>query len=130
MISKKPKFLLKLGDGRSEPIRDLENTQRTILIDQETVGAEDITFGYWKWEPKTSLHKKRAHEDAEEVMYILSGRAIGGVGKEEFEIGKGDTVWVPRGMVHWAYNPFDEPLEMLLVCSRPTLKSAGYEVMK
>lgn len=124
------KFLLKLKDGRNEPIQDLENARRVILVDEASVGAEVITFGYLKWEPKTSYHKKHVHENAEEVMYILSGRGIGGVDQEEFEMNKGVTIWIPRGIVHWAYNPFDEPLEMLLVYSHASLRSAGYEVVE
>lgn len=126
----KNKFLLKFQDGRDEPIKDLENARRLVLIDKDTVGAEDITFAYCKFEPKTSFHKRHTHEHAEEVMYILSGRAIGGVGTTEMEMVKGDTIWVPRGEVHWAYNPFDEPLEMLFIYTRPTLKSAGYEIVE
>jgi quercetin dioxygenase-like cupin family protein len=129
-MNTKNKFLLKLQDGRDEPIKDLENAKRLVLIDKDTVGAEDITFAYCKFEAKTSFHKKHTHAHAEEVIYILSGRAIGGVGNTEIEMAKGDTIWVPRGEVHWAYNPFDEPLEMLFIYTRPTLKSAGYEIVE
>ena len=124
------KYVLKHEDGRSEPIKDLDNASRLVIVDEERVGAEDITFIYLKWEARTSTHKRHIHEDAEEVMYILSGRARGGVGDgaEEVEFTQGDTVWVPRGMVHWADNPFDEPVEMLCVYTRPSLKSAGYTV--
>jgi mannose-6-phosphate isomerase-like protein (cupin superfamily) len=129
-MERKKRYRLALQDGRDEPIKDLEGAARIILVDRDTVGAEDITFGYLRWESKTSFHKKHTHEDAEEIIYVLSGKAMGGVGQEEFEIKKGDTLWVPRGMVHWAYNPFDEPSEMLLVYSRPTLKTAGYEILE
>lgn len=122
--------MLKLEDGRDEPIQDLEHTKRIILVDQDTVGAKEITFGYLKWEPRTSFHKRHVHEDAEEVIYIVSGKGMIGVDQEEFEAGQGDTIWIPRGVVHWAYNPFDETSEMLLVYSRPTLKSAGYEIVE
>jgi uncharacterized RmlC-like cupin family protein len=125
----KSKYLLKLMDGREEPIRDLVNTTRTIIIDKYTVGAEDITFGYCKTMPKIAYHKKHIHKDAEELMYVLSGRSISGVGDQEFIKEKGDTVWVPRGVVHWGYNPFDEPVEFLFVYTRPTLESAGYEIV-
>ena len=129
-MKKRSEFLLRLEDGREEPIQDLEHTKRIILVDQETVGAKEMTFGYLKWEPRTSFHKRHIHQDAEEVIYIVSGKGMIGVGQEEFEAGKGDTIWIPRGVVHWAYNPFDEPSEMLLVYSRPTLTSAGYEIVE
>lgn len=129
-MAKKPDFLLKLKDGRNEPIKDLENALRIILVDEDTVGAKEITFAYLRFEAKTSYHKKHIHQDAEEVIYILSGRGIGGVKDRETEIIKGDTLWIPKGEVHWAYNPFDEPMEMLLLYTRPSLKSAGYEIVE
>jgi mannose-6-phosphate isomerase-like protein (cupin superfamily) len=123
------KYVLGLADGRNEPIRDLDNAKRVVLIDKDTVGAEDITFAYCKFEPKTSYHKKHVHKDAEEVIYIISGRGISGIGDTEVEMGRGDTMFVPRGAVHWFYNPFFEPVEMIFVYTRPSLKSAGYEVV-
>ena len=124
------KYLMTLGDGRNEPIKDLDNATRIVLIDKDTVGAEDITFAYCRFEAKTSLHKKHIHKDAEEVIYILSGRGMSGIGDTEMEMGKGDTMFIPRGVVHWYYNPFDEPVEMIFIYTRPSLKSAGYKVVE
>ena len=124
------KNVLKLEDGIEEMISDLEGASRTILIDENTVGAEDITFGHSKFEPHTSVHKKHIHSDAEEIMYMLKGRGVSGVNENETEIGAGDTVWVPRGAVHWFYNPFDEPCEFIFIYTRKSLKDAGYEMVK
>jgi len=124
------KYLLGINDGRIEPIQDLENATRVVLVDKDTVGAEDMTFAYCRFEPETSYHKKHTHQDAEEVIYLLSGRGIGGVGDTEVEMKQGDTLFVPRGAVHWFSNPFPEPAEMLFVYSRPSLKSAGYQIVE
>lgn len=124
------KYLLGVTDGRNEPIKDLDNAKRIVLVDEDTVGAEDITFAYCKFEANTSNHKKHIHKDAEEVIYILSGRGISGLNEEEVEMAQGDTMFVPRGAVHWFYNPFDEPVEMLFIYTRPSLKSAGYQVVE
>jgi len=123
------KYLIKKGQGRSEPIRDLENASRIILVDEAQVGARDITFGFSRFEPHTSIHKKHLHAEAEEIMYILSGKGRGGVNDEEFEMIQGDTLWVPRGAVHWFYNPFDEPCEFLFLYTRPSLQTAGYRIV-
>lgn len=80
------------------------------------------------FEPAT--HKKHVHQEAEEVIYILSGKGISGLGDTEVEMAKGDTMFVPRGAVHWFYNPFDEPVEMLFVYTRPSLQSAGYRIVE
>ena len=124
------KYLIKLADGRNEPIRDLEHAERIVLVDQDTVGAKGITFAYCKFEAKTSYHKKHVHPQAEEVMYVVSGKGIGGVGNKEFEMVAGDTIWIPQGEIHWANNPFAEPLEIIFLYTRPTLKSAGYEIVE
>ncbi len=124
------KYVLGLADGRNEPIKDLDNAQRIVLVDHKTVGAEDITFAYCKFEAKTATHKKHIHKDAEEVIYILSGKGISGVDDTEVEMRAGETMFVPRGAVHWFYNPFDEPVEMLFVYTRPSLQSAGYRIVE
>ena len=124
------KYLLGLADGRNEPIKDLDNAKRIVLVDKDTVGAEDITFAYCRFEAKTSTHKKHTHTDAEEVIHILSGKGMSGLGETEVEMTIGDTMFVPRGAVHWFYNPFDEPVEMIFVYTRPSLKSAGYRIVE
>jgi len=48
----------------------------------------------------------------------------------EVEMKQGDTMFVPRGAVHWFYNPFPEPVEMIFVYTRPSLKSAGYRIVE
>jgi quercetin dioxygenase-like cupin family protein len=124
------KYLLGLADGRNEPIKDLDNAKRVVLVDKDTVGAEDITFAYCKFEAKTATHKKHIHKAAEEVIYILSGKGISGLVDTEVEMTQGDTMFVPRGAVHWFYNPFDAPVEMLFVYTRSSLQSAGYRVVE
>ncbi len=131
------KHILKLEDGRIEPIKDLMRSKkefalRRVLVDEQMGGAENLTFGYARFEPQTSYHKKHIHPDAEEVFYILSGKGIGGVGSgtEEIEIVAGDTVWVPKGAVHWLYNPFDEVCEILFIYAASSLASAGYEIVE
>jgi len=131
------KHVLKLEDGRIEPIRDLMKSEkefalRRILVDEAIGGAKHLTFGYARFDAKTSYHKKHVHPNAEEVFYVLTGKGIGGVGEDfaETEIVAGDTVWVPQGAVHWLYNPFDEPCEILFVYTCPSLAAAGYEVVE
>lgn len=127
-MTKKNKYLIRLGEGRDEPIKDLDGASREILVDAQQGDAEDVTFGFSRFEPRTSLHKKHTHPEAEEIMYILKGRGMAGAGEDEFEVKAGDTLWIPRGAVHWFYNPFDEACEFVFLYTRPTLKSAGYHL--
>jgi len=49
---------------------------------------------------------------------------------DEIEIVAGDTVWVPKGAVHWLYNPFDEACEILFIYAASSLASAGYKIVE
>jgi hypothetical protein len=56
------KHILKLEDGRVEPIKDLMKSKkefalRRVLVDEQMGGAEHLTFGYARFEPKSSYHK-------------------------------------------------------------------------
>ncbi|MGA3280939.1 MAG: cupin domain-containing protein [Smithella sp.] len=123
-------YLIKPENGRDEPIKDLNNAQRVVLVDKDTVGAEDLTFALCTFEAKTSVHKKHIHQHAEEVIYILSGKGMSGIGDSETVMSQGDTMFVPRGAVHWFYNPFDEPVQMIFIYTKSSLGSAGYRVVE
>jgi len=45
------RYRFKLENGRNEPIKDLEHTLRIVIVDEERVGAQDITFAYCRFEP-------------------------------------------------------------------------------
>lgn len=123
------KYVFKLTDGRNEPIKDLDGASRTILVDEQTANANEITFGHSRYEPKTSIHKKHTHRNAEEIIYILSGRGVAGVNDQETVVTSGDTIWVPKGAVHWFSNPFDEPCEFIFLYTKSSLKKAAYAMI-
>lgn len=115
-------------DGVDYPIPELEGASRKILVDRDTMHSTMCTWGYSRFEPKTALHKKHAHPDCEEIMYILSGRGVGGMDETEALFCAGDTIFVPQNVVHWFYNPFDEPVEMLWLYTKPSLRESGYSM--
>ncbi len=56
-----------------------------------------------------------AHQDAEEWVYILSGRGIADIGDQEYEVGPGDFMGfgLPQ-QPHLLRNPFDQDLVYLM----------------
>ena len=120
-------YIQTLDDGQSFPIPDLINSKRMILIDGKTpIPSTELTYGICTFGAKTSVHKKHHHLDSEEIMYIISGGGIGGVGEHEVEQRAGDTIFVPKGVDHWFYNPYDEPCVMIWIYTKPSLREAGY----
>ena len=70
------KNILKLEDGRIDPIKDLMEDEKTfalrrILVDKDIGGAESVTFGWCEFAPKTSFHKKHIHPGYHFVYKIL-----------------------------------------------------------
>ncbi len=126
-------FMKTTDEGAVYPIPKLVGAFRSILVDKDTAGAEDITLGFAKFEPG-AYHEKHTHDNCEEVAYMISGRLVGGVYDAEHGEAKeiiwepGDVLFVPRGGTHWFYNPFDEPQTHIFMYTRPSLATAGYSL--
>ena len=125
---KSPYIRTFLEDGVSYPIPDLIGSSRLIAVDEDTVGAQEITFGYSKFAPESSVHKPHIHPESEEVMYILEGRGISGVDGVDFICKEGDILFIPKGAEHYFYNPFKEPCGFIFIYTKGSLKKAGYAV--
>ena len=100
-------------DGReSEILRDTY-----YLIDPQDSPSKNLTMGYTVIYPtgKTTGH---AHDDMEEVYYILSGKGRMVIGDDEFPIQTGDAFYVPFGEFHVTYNTGNQPLAMVWVTGK------------
>ena len=49
-------------------------------------------------------HARHLHEQADELIYVISGTGTQTVGDEEFGIAEGDTVYIPMGTLHSTLN--------------------------
>jgi len=65
-------------------------------------------------EPQRGPHH---HNDTEECIYVLSGRATAYAESGEFPLEPGDTIVMPRGEKHVTRNTGNQPL--LLLCFFP-----------
>jgi quercetin dioxygenase-like cupin family protein len=76
--------------------------------------------------PPGAAHEKHVHPNADEFIYMISGRAGAGSGDEEFEVGPG---LVPKGEVHWLRNlDPHQPVELIGgYLGVGSLEEAGYE---
>jgi oxalate decarboxylase/phosphoglucose isomerase-like protein (cupin superfamily) len=80
-----------------------------------TEGAT-ITFGEGMLMPGRD-HERHNHPDAEELIYILSGKGEMTLGDESFSVSDGDTVHIPKGAFHSVRNSGWMPLRILAVYS-------------
>jgi quercetin dioxygenase-like cupin family protein len=79
--------------------------------------------------PPGAAHEKHVHPNADEFIYVISGRAGAGCEGDEFEVGAGSVQIVPKGRVHWLRN-LDPQMPVELVggyLGVGSLEEAGYE---
>lgn len=63
---------------------------------------------------KTLLHK---HHLTEEIYHITEGSGTMTLGSEEFEVKKGNTIYISPGTQHSIQNTGNTPLKILCCCS-------------
>lgn len=123
---KEVSYLMNALEGRDYAIpKDVG--LRKIIIDEEIMGAEDITVGYAEYEPG-EYHEPHAHKDAEEFMYVISGKVVGILGDVASIQQPGDVMFFPRGVRHGFYNPFGERMTHIFGYTRSSLSKAGYSL--
>ncbi len=54
------------------------------------------------------------HPNCEEILYVLSGTCTHTYGDESYELGPGDSIIVPEGVVHHAINKGWEPIRAII----------------
>ncbi len=61
-----------------------------------------------------AVHKKHAHENCEEIYYIISGHGLAGAGPDRVEVHSGHFHYIPKGVEHWLHNlSATEPIEVV-----------------
>ena len=61
-----------------------------------------------------AVHKKHAHENCEEIYYIISGHGLAGAGDDRVEVTAGQFHYIPAGVEHWLYNLSDtDPIQVI-----------------
>lgn len=74
-----------------------------------------------EWPRPGERAPEHVHPEAEERYEVIEGRAAFRVAGEQTEAGPGETVTVPPGTPHFAWNPTDDPVR-LKVEFRPALR--------
>ncbi|MBE3101951.1 MAG: cupin domain-containing protein [Firmicutes bacterium] len=103
--------------ARVEP-RDAKVLRDTyFLVDPDDGPSKRLKMGYTTIYP-TGSTTGHAHDDMEEVYYVISGEGTMVVGEDEFPIKSGDALYVPRGEFHTTYQTGNMPLMVLWVTGK------------
>ncbi|MCC5908283.1 MAG: cupin domain-containing protein [Balneolaceae bacterium] len=109
-----------------------------IFFTQETVLSEALERGVHKWISRPDItksddlmvvqvdmppgqgHSFHKHPKMDEVIYVISGKAEQWIEKESKTLNAGDSVFIPKDMVHATFNNSNETLSFLAILSPAT----------
>ena len=67
--------------------------------------------------PGSNVPPPHTHTHNEEIVYVLEGTLRYSVGAETRDLGPGETMHTPKGVVHGFSNPFDTATRALITLS-------------
>lgn len=91
-----------------------------LLLSGKNVGAKNASMGLNITEVGSMIPDHK-HEESEELMYIISGRArlVIEDGEEVYEVGPDTAIYSPLGKMHRLENIGDTELKLVWVYSPP-----------
>ena len=101
------------------------------LLCKETVGLESAVL--FKTVIRAgAAHEKHIHHKADEIIYVIKGKGRHGQGDEEWDVGPGDSYFIPRGWIHWAYGTAaNDPLILVgAYVGGGSIEETGYEFIE
>ena len=104
-------------DPASSPTHSFEWGSIKWLISKDSHPEAGITFGTVVMQPGEG-HGRHNHPGAAEVLYVVTGEGEQMVDDEEpFEVGPGDTIYIPPDIFHSTVNTGWQPMHVLAIYS-------------
>lgn len=99
-----------------EPIVTLMDGQDLVTTGHDGViqRSEKLTMLVQNYRPGGS-HKRHAHDDCEQVFFVLDGEGEFLLGENWFAISKGDVIFVPPHVTHAARNNTKDMLRIIFI---------------
>lgn len=92
---------------------DVHNDQRPDAVD-----SEQLIIHTNEYKVGGDSGHAHAHSDQEQAFYILEGKMEVTVGSETYIAEAGDTVFLPRNVMHGHRNAGDIPLKFLFISTK------------
>lgn len=112
------------ADTDARSLRDhVKNRNKTVLrdtyylISPDNSASRRLTLGNTTIYP-TGSTTGHAHDDIEEVYFVVSGEGRMVVGDEEYPIKAGDALYVPPSEFHTTFQSGNQPLVLIWVTAK------------
>lgn len=99
------------------------------LISDKNAPVSKVTIGH-TYKIKGGEHRLHFHTDADEVIYMLKGKAIEKIDDEEVVLNPGDCCFIPRNSIH-SHVVVEAPVETLCIyIGAPSFEKTGYHLVE
>lgn len=98
-------------DIPAQPVKAGDMTTIQVLIS----GQEGPHFAMRRFVMQPGGGMPNHTNTLEHEQYVLRGHARIGIGEEEFEVNRGDVVFIPEGVQHWYRNIGEDDFEFLCI---------------
>lgn len=103
----------------SLPTDKLERGDHKWISRPDLTGSDDLMMVQVDM-PAGQGHSFHKHPTMDEVIYVISGTAEQWIEKESKTLKAGDSVFIPKDMVHATFNESNEPVSFLAILSPAT----------
>jgi quercetin dioxygenase-like cupin family protein len=115
-----------LDVGDDEGFRGVDSR---LLISDATIGSERSCLFRVVF-PRGAYHGPHLHTESDELLYALRGKAIQWVDGVEYIMTPGTAMLIPKNVVHWMRNDWDEDFEVIgIYPEAPHFDKTGQQVM-
>lgn len=101
------------------------NMELKWLLDEHNAPVTMCAIGHTR-KSKGGEHRLHHHTNAEEIIYMLKGKAIERVGDEYVELKQGDCLFIPKGIIHSHKVISDEVETLCIYIGAPSFEKTGY----
>ncbi len=115
------KYFININDVPTYEPPGHSNTVNRRLIGPKVQGSEDVEFIIGIIEPPGQADEHK-HEDCEQVIYILEGKAEVTVNGEYSEVGPETAIYIPKNALHWVKPMGNDPLKLVVIYAPPKQK--------
>ncbi len=125
------RYLISLREVRPLDVGDEEGfrgVDSRLVISDETMGSDHACLFRVVF-PKGAYHGPHLHTESDELLYALRGKAIQWVDGIEYTMTPGTAMLIPKNVVHWMRNDWDEEFEVIGVYPEvPNFSKTGQQV--
>lgn len=127
------RYLISVDDVKPLDVGDDEGfrgVDSRLILSDATVGS-DRSCLFRVVFPKGAYHGPHLHTESDELLYALRGRAIQWVQGVEYVMTPGTAMQIPKNVVHWMRNDWDEDFEVIgIYPDVPNFDKTGQQVME